>query len=126
MASLAKINGARGTTWRIDFYLGDDPKRKHIRLGRMNRRQAISIKTNIERLIEAKATGIAPDPDISRWVAERDDAFHAKLAHYELVVPRVKIVVPTLAQFIDSYIASRTGTHSYLVSANATQPCGFL
>ena len=57
MASLAEINGKRGSTWRLDFFLSDDPKRKCIRLGKMSKRQAVSIKTNVERLIEAKATG---------------------------------------------------------------------
>jgi len=108
MASLAKINGKRGTTWRLDFFVGDDPKRKHIRLGRMSKRQAVSIKTNVERLIEAKATGTAPDLEVSQWVADRDDALHAKLAKHGLVSPREKVSVPSLSQFVDAYIASRT------------------
>jgi len=108
MASLAKYNGKRGTTWRIDFFLGGDPKRKHIRLGKMTKSQAVSIKTNVELLISAKVTGTAPDLDVSRWVTKRDDDLHAKLALHGLVVSRVKVNMPTLTQFIDGYIAGRT------------------
>jgi integrase len=115
MASLTKVKGRpskktgrRGTTWRIDFFLPDDPKRKQIRLGKMSEKQAESIKTKVELLIAAKVTGTAPDLDVSQWVAKRDNEFHAKLVEHGLVTPRTKVEITTLRAFLDDYIAGRT------------------
>src|SRR4051812_26982105 len=108
MASLAKLKGKRGTRWRIDFFLSGDLKRKHIWLGKMNVRQADLVKTKIELLIAAKATGTAPDLDVAQWVAKRDDHFHMKLASHGLVATRKNITIPTLTEFTDSYIVNRS------------------
>ena len=107
MASLVKSKSMRGTHWRIDFFLAGDPKRKHIRLGKMTERQAESITTKVELLIAAKATGTSPDLDVSRWVAERDSEFHDKLADHGLVSPRARVEVTTLAEFLNDYMAKR-------------------
>jgi hypothetical protein len=108
MASLTKTVGKRGTTWRIDFYLGDDPKRKHIRLGKVDKRQAESIKARVELLVAAKITGTAPDADTSRWVADREDELHAKLVKHGLAAPRGKLADHSLAALLDGYIAKRS------------------
>jgi hypothetical protein len=108
MASLTKTVGKRGTTWRIDFFLGDDLKRRHIRLGKVDKRQSESIKARVELLVAAKITGTSPDLDTSRWVAERDDELHAKLAKHGLISPRTEAAGNTLAAFLDAYIAGRT------------------
>jgi integrase len=124
MASLIKIKGKRGTTWRIDFYLGDDPKRKSLRVGTMNERQAGSIKSKVELLIAAKVTSTAPDLEVSRWVSERDDDLHAKLALHGLVAPRVRTKMPGLMQFVDEYIARRTDVQkSTVVWYRQTRRC---
>ena len=107
MASLTKTVGKRGATWRIEFFLGDDPKRKYIRLGRIDKRQAESIKTRVELLIAAKLTGTAPDVETSRWVAERGDTLYAKLVQHGLVSPRTAAATNSLAAFLDSYVAKR-------------------
>jgi integrase len=123
MASLSKISGKRGTTWRIDFTLSDDSKRKYIRLGKMDKRQAESIKTKIETLIAATVTATIPDLEISRWVADRDDKFHKRLVKAGLVAPRTKVQTATLSKFLDEYIAGRTdikpNTRSHLRRARS-------
>jgi integrase len=108
MASLTKINGKTGQTYRIEFFLNGDSKRKCVRLGRMQKRQAELVRTKLELLVGAKDTGTAPDPEVSRWVAERDDKFHAKLAQCGLVSPRAKAVITKLGEFLDGYIDGRT------------------
>ncbi len=107
MASLSKIKGKRGTTYRVDFYLADDPSRKTIRLGKMAKRQAVSIKSNIESLIAAKITGTSPDLEVSHWVAERDNDFHAKLVAFGLATPRTKVELVKLGKFLERYIDGR-------------------
>src|SRR5262245_32400896 len=107
MASLTKRNGKRGTAWRIEFFLGDRTKRKCIRLGVMQKRSAETVKARIELLIAAKASGVAPDPELARWAAERDDNLHQKMAQHGLVAPRLTRLVPSLADFADRYIAGR-------------------
>src|SRR5690242_16679095 len=109
MASLTKIKSKSGTTYRIEFFLSGDPVRKCIRLGRIDKRQAESIKARVELLIAAKTYGHAPDGETSRWVAERDDEFHAKLSDekIKLVPPRAKAVVTKLGEFLDDYIDGR-------------------
>ncbi len=108
MASLTKTVGKRGTTWRVDFFLGDDPKRRHIRLGKMDKRRAESIRSQVEFLITAKITGTAPPPETSQWVASREDELYRKLAKHGLVAPRAEAASSTLAAFLDRYIEGRT------------------
>src|SRR5262245_27915198 len=116
MASLSKTEGKilkrtgkKGRpSWRIEFYLENDPKRKCILRGKITERQAETVKTRIELLIASHVMGVAPDVDTSRWVAERNDAFHIKLATVGLVPKRIKATVPTLSSYLDDYIESRT------------------
>jgi integrase len=107
MASLAKTKGTRGTHWRVDFFLGDDPKRNHIRIGKMSEPQAITIRSRIEYLIAAKENGVAPDAETSRWAASIGDDLHSKLAKHCLLQPRGKVEITTLGAFLDSYIVKR-------------------
>ena len=107
MASLTKTVGKRGTTWRIEFFDANN-KRKCIRLGKIDKRQAESIKARVELLVAARITGTSPDVETSRWVADRDDTLHARLAQHELVAARGTAESNTLAKFLDAYIESRT------------------
>ena len=108
MASLTKTIGKRGTTWRIDFFLADDPKRRQIRVGKMDKRRAESIRSQVEFLITAKITGTAPPSETSEWVASREDELYRKLAKHGLVTPRAEAASSTLAAFLDRYIEGRT------------------
>jgi integrase len=107
MACLTKIIGKRGTTWRIEYFDARN-KRRCIRLGKIDKRQAESIKARVELLVAAKIMGTAPDVETSRWVAERDDVLHGKLVQQGLVEPREKFKVRNLGPFLDDYIGKRT------------------
>ena len=104
MASIARDSNGRK---RILFFNADG-ERKTIRLGKATMQQAATVKLRIELLVAAKINGTAPDDDTSRWAASIGDDLHVKLAEHGLVAPRVKGDVPTLAQFVDSYIVSRS------------------
>lgn len=81
-----------------------DGKRKTLRLGKVSKRQAESVKTRIELLIAAKITGTAPDDETSRWLAVRDEQFLRKLAAVGLIdVPSES----SLAKFLDDYLVKR-------------------
>src|SRR3954463_9347497 len=108
MASLTKTVGKRGTTWRVEFSLGDDPKRRLIRLGKMEKRRAESIKSQVEFLITAKITGTAPSSETRQWVASREAELYRKLAKHGLVAPRAEAASSALAAFLDRYIEGRT------------------
>src|SRR5688572_6776520 len=108
MASLTKVTGRPnketgkcGSTLRVDFYLGNDPKRKSIRLGKMSKQQAETIKARIEYLIAARENGSAPDAETSRWAATISDDLHARLAKHGLVAPRGRVVITKLGEFLD-------------------------
>jgi len=105
MASIVKRPD--GHRW-IQFY-SSDGKRKTLRLGKVPHRAAEVVKFKIESLIAARDTGGAIDAETARWVSERDDAMHEKLAALGLVSPREKDAAAeiTLDQFVEGYIATR-------------------
>jgi integrase len=117
MASLVKVTGRpskktgkRSTAYRVEFYLGDNSRRKRIWLGKMAKQQGETVKSRIEYLIAARENGTSPDPETSRWVATVGDDLHAKLADHALVAAREKVTVAKLAEFLDGYISRRTDT----------------
>ena len=101
MASLSNDPGGRR---RIQF-VDADGNRKTIRLGKMSKRQAESVKLRVEDLVAAKLSNGSPSDETSRWLAEIDQVLYDKLAAVELA-ERIENV--TLADFIDSYVESRT------------------
>ena len=101
MASISNDPNGR----RRILFVAADGKRKTIRLGKVSRRVAESVKIRIEDLVAASITGHAPADATSHWVRGLDEDLHAKLAGTGLVKPRG---VTTLAGFIDSYIDRRT------------------
>jgi integrase len=104
MASIARDSNGRK---RIEFF-NQHGERKTIRLGKATMKQAETVKRRIELLVADKINGSVPDPDMSHWLASIGDDLHAKLAKHGLIAPRHKVVVPTLAPFLESYIAGRT------------------
>ncbi|MGA2233512.1 MAG: tyrosine-type recombinase/integrase, partial [Tepidisphaeraceae bacterium] len=102
---MASIGNDAGGRKRILFVAGDGT-RKTIRLGKLSQRQAEAFKVRVEALIGQAITG-AVDDETSRWVAERDDETHERLAAVGLVKPRENVGAAKLGAFIDQYIAGR-------------------
>ena len=103
MASLFKT----GESWRIDFAIGTNGRRRSIRLGHMDRRSAEGVNLRIEKLITAKVMNVAPDLETANWVSGVDDSLHGRLAAAGLAVPRAAAVILTLGKFADSFIAAK-------------------
>lgn len=103
MASLA--NDPSGTK-RILFVDGDG-KRKSLRLGKMSKRQAETIKHHLEDLLSAKLSASTPSDKTGRWLAEIEDSLREKLANLSLAESREKRVSPPLKQFVEGLKASK-------------------
>ena len=91
---------------RIQF-VGRDGIHHSVRLGKVNLKQAETVKFHVEHLVSANLTGTAPSDHTSRWIADLDDQLHEKLAIVKLVIPRQARNVTTLGDWTASYIESR-------------------
>lgn len=100
MASISNDpNGHR----RIQFSNADG-ERKTLRLGKVTRRHAESVKVKVEDLVSANITGHAPRDDTSRWLVTLDRKLHDKLAIAGLTQRRHKA---KLDDFIEGYLEQR-------------------
>jgi integrase len=100
MASIIDDPGGRK---RILFFDGNGDRRA-VRLGKASQKLAESFKVKIEQLASATKLGHVPDDDTIRWLSERDDATHAKLARAGLIAPRESC---QLGPWLDAYLAER-------------------
>ncbi len=104
MASLINMkNGAR-----VIQVVGTDGLRKYIRLGKVNKKQAETIKLHIEDLAACKWSGSSPKNATLEWVADIHDAMCRRLERAQLVKPRLRVVLPSLKSWIRAYIDRRT------------------
>lgn len=103
MACVAKDN--RG--WRV-LFVAPDGARKTLRLGPVDKRTAESIRCHVESLLEARITGQAAPRQTAVWLSTVGDKLRQRLARVGLVEPAKQAQSPTLADFLDSYIAGRT------------------
>jgi integrase len=115
MASLStdKKTGTR----RIQFL--DDGARRTIRLGKMPKKSAESVKARVEHLIVARTAGVAIDAETARWVADLGDDLHDKIARVGLVTPREARVVVTLEALLDAFDAD--AAHDVKMSTRTRQ-----
>ena len=65
MASIRKEPGRNG--FRISFY-GLDKRKRSIWLGGFSKRQAETVKGQIEHLLTAKGAGVAVDVHTAQWL----------------------------------------------------------
>ena len=80
-------------------------KRQTVRLGKMPKRDAESVKTRIEHLLTSQITKRSLEGDTARWVASLDDVLAGRLAKVGLIRQRESAY---LAGYIDAYVAGRT------------------
>ena len=102
MASISKDPAGNRT---IQF-IAADGKRRSIRLGKVNAKQAESLKTKVETLASAVASKLPLDSETSKWLGEIGDELAAKLAAVGLMQERSS---RDLGEFLDSYLESRKG-----------------
>ena len=101
MASISNDPNGR----RRILFLNGRGERKTIRLGKVQRRFAESVKVKVEDLVNASITGHASTDETSRWLANLEDDLYQKLSRVGLVKYRD---TSTLIDFIDGYIKQRS------------------
>ncbi len=111
MATLVPIRGKRGVSYEVQFCDGPD-RRPRVRLGKVPKKTADSVKLRIEHLIAAKFAGHSFDAETARWLDGIDDVLHQRLAAVGLVPSRAPTdesarACVTLAAVIDRYIQRR-------------------
>lgn len=100
MASLS-TDGAGNRT--IQFVAADG-KRRSVRLGKVNKKLAESVKLRVEALAAALAARLPLDTETAGWTAGLGNDLHAKLAAVGLLAPRQS---ETLGPFLRGYLADR-------------------
>ncbi len=101
MASLS--TDARGNR-TIQFVSPTDGKRRSIRLGKVSKKLAESVKGRVEMLAACQSAKLPPDADTARWGAEIGDDLAAKLAAVGLLPARQSEAV---GPFLDAYLTRR-------------------
>ena len=102
MASISKEPGGRRT---IQF-IGQDKKRRSIRLGKIPQRAAEAIKVKVEALVSASLSKQAVDDETARWLTTIGDDLAERLAAVGLI-PERKRPTMTLGKFLQEYIEAR-------------------
>ena len=101
MASLSKTANGH----RLIQFTDAGSGRRTIRLGKVQRRHAESVKVRVERLVAAQITGHAVDDETARWVSGLSPQMSEKLARVGLIPKQERV---ELKQFLDRYVQSRT------------------
>jgi integrase len=81
-----------------------DKKRRSIRLGKVNAKQAESLKLKVETLASAVAAKLPLDSETSAWLGSIGDELAAKLAAVGLIPVRQS---RTLGEFLNAYLDRR-------------------
>ena len=116
---MASIGSDPGGRKRILFVAGDG-KRKTIRLGKMSKRQAESLRGHVENLVAAALTGQAPPDETSRRVSVLPDLLRKRLEVVGLVAaaepepepePEPTLTLGAfLADYLKAYVDVKTST----------------
>lgn len=95
-------NGRR----KIQFQLGDG-KRRSYRLGKVTQREAESIQTHIDELVNSQLLSRSTRLETVAWVNRLSDPMHKRLSACGLTKPRAVDQQTNLGPFIDRYIEGR-------------------
>ena len=101
MASLS--TSAKGLK-RIRFKARDG-RRKTIRLGRLPKKDAETVRSYVGRLETAQQLDGPLDADTQKWLARISDELHGKLAAVGLTRPRIEVTVGGL---FDDFVKANT------------------
>ncbi len=104
---MASVSHEKKTGRRTVQFVGDNGKRRSIRLGKVNKRQAESAKLFIEDLLHCKVTGTSPKGTTAEWIAGLPDAIRQRIERTGLLGPQERRECPTLDEWLRQYIEGR-------------------
>ena len=105
MASIC--NGLNGRK-TIRLSPSERPNRPKIALGKINKRQAETVRAHLEELLRAELTGTPIPPATADWLAGIPTLLRQRLEALELTERVQKSKVPTIGQWLKTYIAGRS------------------
>ena len=108
MASIVKSKTKAGIRYAIQLSAGENDKRPKIALGKVTKRQADTVKINIENLIKCKNMGDVMPSAVQEWISGISDGFRRRLEVLSIIKPRNNGNSYTVAEWTDRYIKSRT------------------
>ena len=103
MASISSQPNGRRTVQ----FVAPDGKRRSIRLGKMPKRIAETVKLRVELLVASKLSGHALDDETARWLTGLDTTLTDKLAAVGLVPTREPDLLTTVGGFLTEYVSRR-------------------
>ena len=103
MATLYAEKTAQGTSYRIQYYDGNN-KRCSIRLGKLSKKNADTIRSKVDEIINCQLAGMSVSQETATWLGKLPDKIHNRLSKVGLIPPRKSIEVDT---FIRAYIENR-------------------
>ena len=109
---MASISHEKKTGRRTVQFVGDNGKRRSIRLGKVNKRQAESAKLFIEDLLHCKVTGTSPKGTTAEWIDGLPDAIRQRIERSGLLGPQERRECPKLAEWMRQYIEGRKDVKS--------------
>ena len=119
---MASISHDRKTGRRTIQFVGQDGKRRSLRLGKVNKRQAETVRGFIENLLACKVSGSSPKATTAEWVAGLPNAIRRRLERTDLILPQERRECPTVAEWVAHYIDSRRDIkHNTLVNYRKAQ-----
>jgi len=104
---MASISYDRKMGRRTVQFVGGDRKRRSVRLGKVSARQADTARLHIEHLLACKTTGTAPRATTTDWIVALPDLIRRRLERTGLIEPQERVGLPTLGQWLDTYLSSR-------------------
>ncbi len=110
MASIATESGGR----RVLQFIGNDGRRRSLRLGKMSMRDTEVVKQHVDHLLNAQTTNTPVNRVTAAWLAGLPPKLRDRLAKVGLVEQQKRA---TLEAFIDDYIAQRTDVKQLTLEA---------
>ena len=106
---MASIVSSKTGLRRIDYF-DLTGERKSLYLGKMAKKQALTIVSHVEAILSAQVARMATPIETSAWLGSVGDKLHAKLVKQGLATSREPLVISAkeeLGTFLDAYLASR-------------------
>jgi hypothetical protein len=110
---MASISHDKTTGTRRIWFVAPSGKRQAISLGRATQRVAENILCHVEELLNAKIAGTSIRRETATWLDSIADSLHQRLERAGLAEPIERLRVPTIADWLDTYIAGRADVKSW-------------